>query len=193
MDKFPISPILKHPLSLAARICPNLSKRPYWLARSSSYCRSCFLKVPSSNPSAFTSGVQHPSTSSSSHLAPFLSRRALVSLSLSLAALPSLLFFCCKRRICQFSLGIPPVMATATTACASTAFAGQTVLKQVSELSSKVGNSEARVQMRGSKAKASSSIWSVMVLSQIESCFLLLFFFFSFFFLGGFFFPSLWF
>jgi hypothetical protein len=75
-------------------------------------------------------------------------------------------------------------MATATTACASTAFAGQTVLKQVSELSSKVGNSEARVQMRGSKAKASSSIWSVMVLSQIESCFLLLFLFF-----GGFLFS----
>lgn len=192
MDKFPISPILKHPLSLAARICPNLSKRPYWLARSSSFWRSCFLKVPSSNPSAFTSGVQHPSTSSSSHLAPFLSRRALVSLSLSRRPAFALVLLL-QRRICQFSLGIPPVMATATTACASTAFAGQTVLKQVSELSSKVGNSEARVQMRGSKAKASSSIWSVMVLSQIESCFLLLFFFFSFFFLGGFFFPSLWF
>jgi hypothetical protein len=53
-------------------------------------------------------------------------------------------------------------MATAT-ACASTAFAGQTVLKQVSELASKVGSSEARVQMRGSKSKSSSgSIWSVI-------------------------------
>jgi hypothetical protein len=84
-------------------------------------------------------------------------------------------------------------MATATTACASTAFAGQTVLKQVSELSSKVGNSEARVQMRGSKAKVSGSIWSVMVLSQIES-FFLLFSFLLFLFLGRFFFfSSLWF
>jgi hypothetical protein len=82
-------------------------------------------------------------------------------------------------------------MATATTACASTAFAGQTVLKQVSELSSKVGNSEARVQMRGSKAKVSGSIWSVMVLSQIESffllfSFLLFLFFWVFFFLMDF-------
>jgi hypothetical protein len=81
-------------------------------------------------------------------------------------------------------------MATATTACASTAFAGQTVLKQVSELSNKVGNSEARVQMRGSKAKASSSIWSVMVLSKIESFFLLSSFL-SLFFLRFFFFLSM--
>jgi hypothetical protein len=80
-------------------------------------------------------------------------------------------------------------MATATTACASTAFAGQTVLKQVSELSSKVGNSEARVQMRGSKAKASGSIWSVMVLSQIELLFSFILFFLSF--LRFFFFFSL--
>jgi len=48
-------------------------------------------------------------------------------------------------------------MASAT-ACASTAFAGQTLLKQSSELSRKVGSNEARVQMRGSKS-SSSSIW----------------------------------
>ncbi|KAH8936310.1 hypothetical protein BDL97_17G078600 [Sphagnum fallax] len=48
----------------------------------------------------------------------------------------------------------------AATACASTAFAGQTVLKPTSELASKVGVSESRLQMRGSKAKAvSGSIW----------------------------------
>ncbi|CAK9209570.1 unnamed protein product [Sphagnum troendelagicum] len=48
----------------------------------------------------------------------------------------------------------------AATACASTAFAGQTVLKSTSELASKVGASESRLQMRGSKAKAvSGSIW----------------------------------
>jgi hypothetical protein len=49
-------------------------------------------------------------------------------------------------------------MASAT-ACASTAFAGQTLLKQSSELSRKVGSNEARVQMRGSKSSSSSSIW----------------------------------
>jgi hypothetical protein len=32
----------------------------------------------------------------------------------------------------------------------------------VSELASKVGSSEARVQMRGSKSKSSGSIWSVI-------------------------------
>jgi len=51
----------------------------------------------------------------------------------------------------------------AATACASTAFAGQTVLKPTSELASKVGASESRLQMRGSKAKAvSGSIWYVV-------------------------------
>ncbi len=50
----------------------------------------------------------------------------------------------------------------AATACASTAFAGQTVLKPTSELASKVGVSESRLQMRGSKSKAvSGSIWCV--------------------------------
>ncbi len=64
-------------------------------------------------------------------------------------------------------------MATAT-ACASTAFAGQTVLKQVSELASKVGSSEARVQMRGSRSKSSGSIWSVLLkesFGKIGGCF----------------------
>jgi hypothetical protein len=49
-------------------------------------------------------------------------------------------------------------MASAT-ACGSTAFAGQTLLKPVSELSRKVGTNEARVTMR--KAASSSSIWFV--------------------------------
>jgi hypothetical protein len=38
-------------------------------------------------------------------------------------------------------------------------FIGQIVLKQVSELSNKVGNNEASVQMCGSKAKSFDSIW----------------------------------
>ncbi len=37
-------------------------------------------------------------------------------------------------------------------------FAGQTIIKQVSELSSKVGNNKARVQMRDSRAKSSNNI-----------------------------------
>jgi light-harvesting complex II chlorophyll a/b binding protein 2 len=107
-------------------------------------------------PTLLTVAPQHQQLLSSRSLPLSQSSRLSVSLSRRPAFALVLLL---QRRICQFSLGIPPVMATATTACASTAFAGQTVLKQVSELSSKVGNSEARVQMRGSKAKASSSIW----------------------------------
>eukprot|EP00246_Nothoceros_aenigmaticus_P017634 TRINITY_DN87_c0_g1_i1.p1 TRINITY_DN87_c0_g1~~TRINITY_DN87_c0_g1_i1.p1 ORF type:complete len:266 (-),score=30.43 TRINITY_DN87_c0_g1_i1:336-1133(-) len=49
-------------------------------------------------------------------------------------------------------------MASAT-ACASTSFAGQTVLKQVNELSRKVGNVEARVQMKRTQKSAPPSIW----------------------------------
>jgi hypothetical protein len=49
----------------------------------------------------------------------------------------------------------------AATACASTALAGQSLLKPVNELSRKVGNVEARVTMRRtvSKSAGSDSIW----------------------------------
>jgi hypothetical protein len=60
-------------------------------------------------------------------------------------------------------------MASAT-ACASTAFAGQTVLKQSSELSIKVGTNEARVQMR-SRGGAPSSVWSALCPCLSRYCF----------------------
>jgi hypothetical protein len=63
-------------------------------------------------------------------------------------------------------------MASAT-ACASTAFAGQTVLKQSSELSIKVGTNEARVQMR-SRGGAPSSIWSALCPCFSRYCFVLM-------------------
>jgi hypothetical protein len=49
----------------------------------------------------------------------------------------------------------------AATACASTALAGQSLLKPVNELSRKVGTSEARITMRKSKSSSSDSIWYV--------------------------------
>ena len=49
----------------------------------------------------------------------------------------------------------------AATACASTALAGQSLLKQSNELARRVGTSEARVTMRktASKSQSSDSIW----------------------------------
>lgn len=49
----------------------------------------------------------------------------------------------------------------AATACASTALAGQSLLKQTNELARSVGTAEARVTMRKtvSKSKSSDSIW----------------------------------
>jgi hypothetical protein len=47
----------------------------------------------------------------------------------------------------------------AATACASTALAGQSLLKPVNELSRKVGNVDARITMRRTASKSSGSIW----------------------------------
>ena len=51
----------------------------------------------------------------------------------------------------------------AATACASTALAGQSLLKQSNELARKVNVGEARVTMRktASKSQSSDSIWWV--------------------------------
>ena len=47
----------------------------------------------------------------------------------------------------------------AATACASTALAGQSLLKPVNELARQVGTSEARITMRRTQQKSSDSIW----------------------------------
>ena len=54
----------------------------------------------------------------------------------------------------------------AVTACASTALAGQSLLRQSNELARKVNLGEARVTMRksASKSATSGSIWSVLAL-----------------------------
>lgn len=66
----------------------------------------------------------------------------------------------------QLYLGLSDlaVMATAT-ACASTALAGQSLLKQSNELARNVNLGEARVTMR--KSASSGSIWSVHSLGLI--------------------------
>jgi hypothetical protein len=60
------------------------------------------------------------------------------------------LFVCCGAYV----FGVAMVLAIA---CASTAFVGQTLLKQSSKLLRKIGSNEARVQM--CERKSSSSIW----------------------------------
>ena len=64
-------------------------------------------------------------------------------------------------------LGLSDLAAmAAVTACASTALAGQSLLRQSNELARNVNLGEARVTMRksASKSAASGSIWSVLAL-----------------------------
>ncbi len=131
----------------------NLSRRLYSSALSSCRRLSPFLKVPGSNSVAVVRVLVRLHSIAAPHQV-FLTSSLFCSALLSSPQQRNRFLFCC---CCRSFWGI---MATAT-ACASTAFAGQTVLKQVSELASKVGSSEARVQMRGSRSKSSGSIWSV--------------------------------
>jgi hypothetical protein len=61
----------------------------------------------------------------------------------------------------------------AATACASTALAGQSLLRQSNELARNVNLGEARVTMRksASKSTSSGSIWSVLCVQIIVPSF----------------------